>query len=116
MSTSLSYVTLLLEQEETSSANDSIGEIGDTFKYKVTVDLPHITTPTNIIMEIFALNHQNNSKNSEMGFGGFTFCSTAQVVGSNIIAGDPTISKTMKNENENENDSPNSSVVSAFYL
>lgn len=59
-----------------------LGDLGDSFDFQVTVDLPLISEATTIKMEIFAIDPTT-------GLGGFTICSASEKIasrGSNVPA------------------------------
>lgn len=65
--------------EVTSNAADGVADIGDTFQFEVTVDLPYISTATDVTMEIFGFDPLT-------GVGGFVICGASQKTqGSNVV-------------------------------
>jgi hypothetical protein len=89
----MSDVILVLEETASQSLGTGLADIGDSFTYKVTVDLPHIATATDLKMEIFAIDPVS-------GVGAFTICHTVQEsLGTGITAsGDPAITETIKSD------------------
>ena len=77
---------VLFDLTDGSGANVATAKPGDTFTFTVTVDLPQISDATDIKMEIYGFDPNT-------GVGGFAICNTAaQDSGSQVTAGDPSIS------------------------
>ena len=77
---------VLFDLTDSSGADVATAKPGDTFAFTVTVDLPQITDATDIKMEIYGFDPNS-------GVGGFAICNTAaQDSGSQVTAGDPSIS------------------------
>ncbi len=56
-------VVFTMEETASQSLGGGQADIGDSFTYKVVVDLPHISSATDITMEIFAIDPTTGNTN-----------------------------------------------------